>query len=130
MRRVLAYVWASPNTALGLVAALVTSIPGGRSRWVDGVLECSGPGRREILRRLPLVAGGAAAVTLGHVVLGTSSAVLEQTRAHERVHVQQYERWGPFFLPTYFLSSLLCLVWGGNPYLDNPFEKEAFRRGG
>ena len=45
-------------------------------------------------------------MTLGHVVLGRSAAALAETRAHERVHVTQCERWGPFFVPAYAASSL------------------------
>ena len=38
---------------------------------------------------------GFSAMTLGHVVLATSQADLAVLRAHEQVHVGQYERWGP-----------------------------------
>jgi hypothetical protein len=41
------------------------------------------------------------AITLGHVVLATTESALKKTRSHERVHVRQYERWGPFFIPAY-----------------------------
>ena len=41
--------------------------------------------------------------------------------------MRQYERWGPFFLPAYLLSSLVALLLGRDPYLDNRFEREAFR---
>jgi hypothetical protein len=75
---------------------------------------------------MPTGHGGVAALTLGHVVLGMSRAALAHTRAHERVHVAQVERWGPFFLPAYALASLWALLRGRNPYRDNPFEREAF----
>ncbi len=67
-----------------------------------------------------------AAITLGHVVLGRDNATLASTRAHERVHVRQCERWGPCFLPAYVIGSLLALARGGHFYRDNPFEQEAF----
>ena len=47
--------------------------------------------------------------------------------AHERVHVRQCERWGPFFVPAYLLAMLATRIMGGNPYWDNPFEAEARR---
>jgi len=65
------------------------------------------------------------AVTLGHVVLGASGPRLDALRAHERVHVRQYERWGPLFLPAYALSSLGQVVHGGHWYRDNDFERQA-----
>lgn len=65
------------------------------------------------------------AITLGHVILGTDHATLAAVRAHEQVHVRQYERWGPFFAPAYLLSSLAQLLRGRRPYLDNRFECEA-----
>lgn len=68
---------------------------------------------------------GADAMTLGHVVIGRDAMALEGTRAHERVHVRQYERWGPFFVPAYFLAGAWALLRGGHPYFDNRFEREA-----
>jgi hypothetical protein len=65
------------------------------------------------------------ALTLGHVILGVSQARLEALRAHERVHVRQYELWGPFFLPAYALSSLWQAVRGRRAYRDNFFEMQA-----
>jgi hypothetical protein len=53
---------------------------------------------------------------------GDPSAV----RAHEQVHVRQYERWGPLFVPAYLLSSLVELLRGRRPYRDNWFEREAY----
>ena len=68
-------------------------------------------------------------MTLGHVVLGRSLGALDDTRAHERVHVRQCERWGPLFLPAYGLASLAAALRGRNAYLDNRFEREAYGRG-
>jgi hypothetical protein len=54
------------------------------------------------------------------------SGVLEfEGRRHERVHVRQYERWGPLFIPLYLGASAWALVNGRDPYCDNPFEREA-----
>jgi hypothetical protein len=67
------------------------------------------------------------AFTLGHTVIGRSVDALEITRLHERVHVRQYERWGPLMGPAYLLCSLVLLLRGRDAYRENPFEKQAFR---
>jgi hypothetical protein len=67
-------------------------------------------------------------MTLGHVILGRNQECLEYSRDHEHVHVRQYERWGPFMLPAYLGSSLVLYFRGLDPYLDNPFEIEAYDR--
>jgi len=125
--RPLVYVWVFPGTAVGLMATSLALVSGGRMQVVDGVLEVHGGLVTLILRRgNRWVAGPIAAMTLGHVVIGCDAATLQMTRRHERVHVRQYERWGPFFIPAY----LACSVWlglrGYNSYLDNPFEVEAY----
>lgn len=66
-------------------------------------------------------------MTLGHTVVGRTAAVLDLTRRHELVHVRQYERWGPFFIPAYLVCSAWQWFQGRDPYRDNPFEVEAFR---
>ena len=52
-------------------------------------------------------------------------SALAWSRTHERVHVAQYERWGPFFLPAYVAASLWAFARGGDFYLDNVFERAA-----
>ena len=49
-------------------------------------------------------------------------------RAHELVHVRQYERWGPLFVPAYLAASAWMLVSGRDPYYDNHFERAAYRQ--
>ena len=66
------------------------------------------------------------AITFGHVVIGVDHETLAHCRTHEHVHVRQYERWGPLFVPAYLLSSLIELLRGRRPYLDNRFEREAY----
>lgn len=122
--KVLAYLWASPATALGLLFA-VFALRGGHIANRDGVLEVHGPLVRWALTHLTIVRGGVAAITFGHVVLGCDRCSLEWTRTHERVHVGQYERWGPFFLPAYLASSLWAYLRGRDFYWDNMFEREA-----
>ena len=124
-----AYFWASPTTiVLGLPAIVLALLSGGRVRSVEGVFEVSGGLPRWLLTHATLLSGGAAAITFGHVVVGRDEATLERTRIHERVHVAQYERWGPFFVPAYVLASLWVLLRRGKPYRDNPFEREAFAK--
>jgi uncharacterized protein (DUF2062 family) len=98
-----------------------------RLRVVDGVVEAHGPTLAWFLSHLTLMPGGAAALTLGHVVIARDDWSLVSTRAHEHVHVRQCEVWGPFFLPAYLAASLAALLHGRNFYFDNRFEVEAFR---
>jgi hypothetical protein len=124
--RLLRYLWAGPTTIASLVFAVVL-LKRGHLALVDGVVEAHGPLLCRALKHLTPLDGhnGAAAITLGHVVIGRSARVLEKTREHERAHVRQYELWGPFFVPAYLLAGLWALVCGHDPYLDNPFEREA-----
>ncbi len=124
MGQFLRYLWASPTTLVGLVLA-ISLLKRGRMALVDGVIEAHSPLLGLTLHRLTPLAGGAAAITLGHVVIGRNAQVLEATRAHERVHVRQYEMWGPLFVPAYCLAGLWALTRGRHPYFDNRFERHA-----
>jgi hypothetical protein len=123
----LRYLWASPATLVGLLAAAPALARGAALRRVGGALEVCGGPVRAFVRRLP-EGCRFGAITLGHVVIALDAATLERTRAHERVHVRQYERWGVLFFPLYAASSLWQLARGRDPYLDNRFEREAFAR--
>jgi hypothetical protein len=125
MLRLLRYLWASPVTLLGVLIALVSRGSGGSLQRVEGVLEVAGGWPAWVLRRGFPFSGAVAALTLGHVVVGVSLNALTATRAHERAHVRQFERWGVLLLVLYPLAGLLAWVRGGNPYRDNPFEREA-----
>ena len=116
-----AYAWASPNTLLGFLAGLVVLALGGRVRAVRGVAEFSGG----LLASWVAGAVRFNAITFGHVILGVSEAALAAARAHEHVHVRQYETWGPFFLFAYAGSSLWQLLRGRRMYRDNFFERQA-----
>jgi hypothetical protein len=119
--------WASPNTLIGLALGLLLLPFGARIRRVDGTIEIAAlrqPGQSG-QRRWPF-----AAITLGHVILGVHAQDLERLRAHEQVHVRQYERWGPLFLPAYLMTGAWQWVRGRDAYWDNPFEQEARRVGG
>lgn len=125
MLRLLLYLWALPVTLLGMLVALVARSSGGALQKVDGVLEAAGGWPARVLRRGFPFSGAVAAITLGHVVVGVSLAALAATRAHERAHVRQFERWGLLLLVLYPLAGLLAWVRGGHPYRDNYFECEA-----
>ncbi|MEX1094618.1 MAG: hypothetical protein WED34_01145 [Planctomycetales bacterium] len=121
------YAWASPATLIGLSLVPIVWLQGGSVRVVGGVVEVHGGIVASLLRRgFPWIGAGAAALTLGHVVWGLDAECLARSREHERVHVRQYERWGPFFIPAYLLDSLILRLRGFDPYLDNRFEREAF----
>lgn len=112
--RALRLAWAAPWTAIGLALA-----PFFRTRRIDrGVIVCEGAAwPRRIGWRYR-------AITLGHVILCVDR-VDDALLAHELVHVRQYERWGPFFIPAYVMASGWARVRGGRAYADNPFELAA-----
>jgi hypothetical protein len=121
----LGVVWASPVTALGLFAGLLSLPFGARLAVSDAAL---------VFHRFPWGPGGA--LTLGNVILHTGGSLEErcityacraaggrdqQVRLgdHERAHVYQTLVLGPLFLPLY----LAC---GGISH-RNRFEKAADR---
>ncbi len=122
--RCLRILWAAPWSALGLIVGLAALASGGKVRRVGLVLEIHGGAASWLLERFP---AEPFAMTLGHTVLGRTHAALDICRAHELVHVRQYERWGPLFIPAYLGCSLLLWLRGCDPYRDNPFEVEAYR---
>ena len=119
--------WASPWSTVGLLCGLCALATGGGGQRVGRVIEFWGGILAPLLRRVP-IPGGAAAITLGHTVVARTRDDLERTRAHERVHVDQYERWGPMFVPAYF-ACWAWLTWSQQDgYIDNPFERDARER--
>ncbi len=123
----LAILWASPCSLVGLTLGLINIASGGTIQLRGRVLEFEGRLLAWLLSRAPVI-GGASAMTLGHTVIARSRADLERTRAHEFVHVQQYERWGPVFIPAYLFWSVWLWSRGKHPYWDNPFDREAYER--
>ena len=118
------YIWASPATAFGICAGCVAVLLGATVIIFHGVVEISLRPRStrvtQALARLPY-----AAITFGHVVIAQSEECQSLLRTHERVHVAQYEKWGPLFFIAYPLESALQWLWGRHPYLDNRFEVSA-----
>ena len=110
--RSLAYVWASPNTLLGLLLGLLCFQ---RPRVTNGIVVFD-EGVRGTLWLIARVRR--AAITYGHVVL--SRPRLEgRLLVHELHHVRQYERLGPLYIPLY----LLIYVFTG--YRRHPFVEAA-----
>jgi hypothetical protein len=119
------YGWAAPTTSVGLLVGALTLISGGRGRVREGTLEFHGGFTTWLLDKTPI---RAAAMTLGHVILGINPYWLDRLRPHEQVHVRQAEMWGPLFLPAYAVASLWAWSRGGHAYLDNWFERDARAR--
>ncbi|MCX9157414.1 hypothetical protein OPU71_14900 [Niveibacterium sp. 24ML] len=118
----LRYLWASPASALGLLAtALLAACFGTRPKIVQGVIEVDAGA---LVRHLPPLRFEA--ITLGHVVIGVSAQALARWRSHEHVHVRQYERWGLLLIPLYLGASAWIGLRGGDAYRDNPFERQAY----
>lgn len=128
VRRAARYLWASPNTLLGLLLGGVAWAGGGRVEVVAGVVEVSGAGVRRVFRILEPFGFAIGAMTLGHVVLARNRRLMARWRAHEAIHVRQCERWGPAFLPAYLVATLVAALRGEDPYRENRFEREAYAR--
>jgi hypothetical protein len=107
------YVWAGPNSLVGLAGALTTGARPVRWRGVLLFEDASGGLARFLRRR------GFAAITLGHVIVA-NRPLSDQLLAHELEHVAQHERWGPLYYPAYLLGSI-------RGYRRNPFERAASR---
>ncbi len=127
--RLLAIIWASPYTLLGIFFGSIGLCTGGRVRIRGRVIEFHGGSVKWLLQRF-FFGEGAIAFTLGHTVFGQTDAALDISRDHELVHVCQFERWGPLMGPAYLGCSLVLWVMCRRPYLDNPFERQAFEEGG
>ena len=105
------YVWAAPNSLVGLAGALTTRRRPVRWRGVLLFEDASGGLARFLGWR------GFAAITLGHVIVA-NRPMSDGLLAHELEHVAQHERWGPLYYPAYLLGSI-------RGYRRNPFERAA-----
>ena len=109
-------IWAAPGSAIGLLLSPLFR----RRRVTHGILLCEGA---DWPRRL---GWPYRAITFGHVILSVD-ALDQPTLQHELVHVRQFERWGPLFIPLYLLASAYALGHRRHPYRDNRFELAAKR---
>jgi hypothetical protein len=126
--QIILYVWVSPISVGCLPFALIAKWTGGGYVIHSGVLEIWGGAIGYWLDRgLPLL-GAVNAITVGHVVAGVSPQHLRSSRVHERVHVEQFERWGILFPLVYFFAGLRAHARGKRFYWDNPYEIEARAR--
>lgn len=91
--RLLIYLWVSPASFIGLLFVPLALFSGGSFKLVNGVIEIHGGLIERLLARGFGIGRACAAMTLGHVVLGRTQRCLNNTRAHERIHARQYERW-------------------------------------
>jgi hypothetical protein len=123
------YAWALPATAIGFCVAVPALLTGAKMHRSDGIFEVHGGLLARLLKNGTPWMKTISAITLGHVVLAQNPQCLSQCRSHERIHVKQYEKWGPFFIPAYLIYSLIAAGRGLDPYWDNPFEKEAYAYG-
>lgn len=126
LKKAIAVIWASPYSLLGLLIGTLGMLSGGQGRLKDGAVEFYGGGTRWFVRRLP-PGVNTAGFTLGHVILGQTGEGLDCVAKHERIHVRQFERWGPLMGPAYLLASGWMWCIGKDYYRDNPFEVEAYR---
>jgi hypothetical protein len=120
-------VWASTWSVWGMAVGILGLLTGGGVRRRGPILEFWGGMLPLFLKYFPFIAGSPVA-TFGHVVVGRSERYLDACRPHQLVHVKQYERWGPLFVPTYLTLGLAMWCCGKRPYYDNPFEREAFQQ--
>ena len=125
MLTMLRYAWAAPATLVGLLVALPAFAAGARARVIDGVIEITGGSVKRLIAALPRRCRFCA-ITFGHLVVCIDECTMAAVRAHEHVHVRQYERFGALFFPLYIGSSIAQLLRGRDPYFDNRFEREAY----
>lgn len=113
----LGFVWAMPNTLLGLVVGALTfqtpRIHGGAI-----VFDREPRGVTSLLRAM-----NRTAMTLGFVIV-SAAPVEGRLLAHERHHVRQSMLWGPLFVPVYLA---LAIPFG---YRRHPMERAARRAAG
>jgi hypothetical protein len=124
MRRTFGMVWASPISLVALLIALPVLLSRCTIFWNGRALELSGGAVSTVLRVLSFNRA-IDAITLGHVILARDLACAARWRAHEMVHVRQFERWGALMPIAYAAASLIAWWRGGDAYWDNAFEVDA-----
>lgn len=112
--RAMAYAWAAPMTAAGLVAGLTSGARPSVRRGVLVFAGARGPAGAFLASR------GFNAFALGHVVVSRTEPS-EALLTHELIHVRQAERFGPVMAPLYLA---LHVLYG---YARHPMERAARR---
>jgi hypothetical protein len=113
----LGFVWAMPNTLLGLVLGALTF----QAPRIHGGAIVFDRGPRGVTWLLRAV--NRTAMTLGFVIV-SSAPVEGRLLAHERHHIRQSMLWGPLFVPAYLA---LAIPFG---YRRHPMERAARRAAG
>ena len=124
MKTMARYLWPAPWTVFGLACAIAAWAVGARWSRHGNTLEVTGGRLLHAWTGLP-GCSRFGAITLGHVILAIDAPTADHLRAHERVHVRQYEAWGLLFVPAYLGASVWQWLRGRDPHRDNPFEKAA-----
>ena len=100
MLNVIAKLWASPTTLIGLLlAALGWLVAGARLRLCNNAIEVVGN---------RLIAPFTSAVTIGHVIHYASKEPDQRIRDHERQHTYQAEVLGALYLPLHVALQLIA----------------------
>jgi hypothetical protein len=113
----LGFVWAMPNTLLGLVLGALTF----QTPRIHGGAIVFDRGPRGVTWMLRAM--NRTAMTLGFVIV-SAAPVEGRLLAHERHHVRQSMQWGPLFVPVYLA---LAIPFG---YRRHPMERAARRAAG
>jgi hypothetical protein len=113
----LGFLWAMPNTLLGLVLGALTF----QSPRIHGGVIVFDRGPRGVTWLLRAM--NRTAMTLGFVIV-SAAPVEGRLLAHERHHVRQSMLWGPLFVPVYLA---LAIPFG---YRRHPMERGARRAAG
>lgn len=123
------YVWALPNTLVGLCIAFLFCSTAykslDRERMIHIVVLdkiCSLAQFFEWRGIKGMAIGSVMFFYSNQLVWADNHTVPDDLFRHEYEHVRQAERLGPFMYPVYFTLSLLCLIMGKDGYKDNPFE--------
>ena len=122
---ILKYLWVMPATLVGLVIASIAVLTGGSVQVYSGAIEAWGGFATWVFKSL---LGRGCAMTIGHVIIAQDERSVSRYRLHEHVHIEQYEKWGPLFIPLYLASSVMAWLEGKHFYRDNVFEREAYWR--
>ena len=121
------FLWALPCSSVGLLLAAIPLLLGGSAKWSAGALEVTYRPTQascgKLSHWLPF-----RAIVFGHVIIAVTQQELKVLGPHERVHVEQYELWGPLFFLAYPAASAWQVLNGRGPYWHNYFEVQARQR--